>query len=47
MDNFDKFVVETWRDRDILVDPWCMRNRQDVDWGEGILLKLSFFLFNL
>jgi hypothetical protein len=45
-DNFDEFVVETWWDRDILVDPWHMWNRQDVDWGEAILLKLSFFLFN-
>jgi hypothetical protein len=35
--------METWWDGYILVDPWHMRNRQDVDWEE-ILLKLSFFL---
>jgi hypothetical protein len=38
-DNFD------W-DGDILVDPWHMQNYRDVDWGEEILPKLSFFLFN-
>jgi hypothetical protein len=32
MNNFDEFIVETWQDRDIFVDPWCMRNHQDVDW---------------
>jgi hypothetical protein len=46
MNNFDEFVVETWRDRDIFVDPWHMRNHWDADWGEEILLELSFFLFN-
>jgi hypothetical protein len=46
MDNFDKFVMETWRDGDILVDPWRMWNRRDADWGEEILTELSFFLFN-
>jgi hypothetical protein len=45
-DNFDEFVVQTWWDWDVLVDPWHMWNCQDVDWGEGILPKLSFFLFN-
>jgi hypothetical protein len=45
-DNFDEFVVETWQDGDIFVDPWHMRNCQDADWGEEILLKLFFFLFN-
>jgi hypothetical protein len=46
MDNFNKFIVETWQDGDILVDPRRMWNHWDVDWGEEILLKLSFFLFN-
>jgi hypothetical protein len=46
MDNLDEFVVQTWWDGDILVDPWRMRNRQDADWGEEILAELSFFLFN-
>jgi hypothetical protein len=41
-DNLDEFVMQTWRDGDILVDPWHMRNRRDVDWGEEILTELSF-----
>jgi hypothetical protein len=45
-DNFNEFIVETWQDGDILVDPRHMWNYQDVDCGEEILLKLSFFLFN-
>jgi hypothetical protein len=45
-DNFDEFVVETWRDGDIFVDPWCMQDRRDADWGEENLTELSFFLFN-
>jgi hypothetical protein len=47
-DNFNEFVMETWRDGDILVDPRHMQNRWDADWGGGeeILPKLSFFLFN-
>jgi hypothetical protein len=45
-DNLDEFIVQTWRDGDILVDPWRMRNRRDVDWGEEILTELSLFLFN-
>jgi hypothetical protein len=46
MDNFNEFVVETWQDGDILVDPRRMQNHRDVDWGEEILPRLSFFLFN-
>jgi hypothetical protein len=42
-DNFNELVVETWQDGDILVDPRHMRNYRDVDWGEEILPKLSFF----
>jgi hypothetical protein len=42
MNNFDKFVVETWWDGDILVDPWHMQNCWDADWREGILSELSF-----
>jgi hypothetical protein len=30
-DNFDKFIMETWRDGDIFVDPWHMLNYQDMD----------------
>jgi hypothetical protein len=44
--NFNEFVMEIWQDGDILVDPWRMRNCRDADWGEEILLKLSFFLLN-
>jgi hypothetical protein len=46
MDNFNEFIVETWWDADILVDPRHMWNHWDAEWGEEILLKLSFFLFN-
>jgi hypothetical protein len=46
MNNFDKFIVETWQDGDILVDPWHMQNCWDVDWRKEILPELSFFLFN-
>jgi hypothetical protein len=46
MDNFNEFIVETWWDRDIFVDPRHMWNHQDVDWGEEILQKLPFSLFN-
>jgi hypothetical protein len=46
MDNFDEFIVETWWDGDIFVDPWRMWDRWDVDWGEEIFTELSFFLFN-
>jgi hypothetical protein len=45
--NFDEFIVETWQDGDILVDPWRGQNGRDADWGKEILPKLSFFLFNL
>jgi hypothetical protein len=45
-DNFNKFVVETWRDGDILVDPRRMQNCWDADWRKGILPKLPYFLFN-
>jgi hypothetical protein len=45
-DNFSEFVVGTWRDGDIFVDPRHMRNHRDADWGEEILTELSFFLFN-
>jgi hypothetical protein len=31
MDNFDEFVMETWWDGDILVDPWRMWNHRDAD----------------
>jgi hypothetical protein len=46
MDNFNEFAVKTWQDGDIFVDPRHMRNCRDADWGEEILPKLSFFLFN-
>jgi hypothetical protein len=46
IDNFNELIVETWRDRDIFVDPRHMQNRRDADWGEEILLKLPLFLFN-
>jgi hypothetical protein len=45
-DNFNEFVVETWRDGDIFVDPRRMQNHRDTDWGKEIMPKLSFFLFN-
>jgi hypothetical protein len=45
-DNFNEFIVETWWDGDIFVDPRHIRNRRDADWGEEILTELSFFLFN-
>jgi hypothetical protein len=47
MHNFNKLVVETWWDGDIFVDLQCMWNHWDANWGEEILLELSFFLFNL
>jgi hypothetical protein len=34
MNNFDEFVVETWWDVDILVDPQCMQNCWDADWRD-------------
>jgi hypothetical protein len=30
-DNFNKFIMETWQDGDILVDPRRMWNRWDAD----------------
>jgi hypothetical protein len=42
MNNFDEFVVETWQDGNILVDPWCMQNCWDADWREEILPELLF-----
>jgi hypothetical protein len=35
--------VETWQDRDIFVDPWCMRNHQDVDWEKKSCWNSPFF----
>jgi hypothetical protein len=33
-DDFDKFIVETRQDGDILVDPWRMRDGRDAHWRE-------------
>jgi hypothetical protein len=45
-DDSDKLIVETRRDGDILVDPRRMQDGWDVNWREGILPELSFFLFH-
>jgi hypothetical protein len=31
--NFDEFIVETWPDRDILVDPWHMDEVKKIQKG--------------